>query len=256
MKLQSLLSILLLLFLLPLAYSSLLPSSPSSLLPSSIATSSDPALSSSSSSPLSFAEAAPKKGGKDDKANNEPGFFSRLWNRIWPTIRFFILYLLPIPLLIFAALLFLYNEGRAIAHYCFVKYPLENCKEICPDEVDPKNNEKLVFLSSNIKTGQCLKDPITGLFVYDALKLTRIVEMNQKNLKGHQVWSSKKEDHEDNPSSWPIESECWISQDATIGMVNIQKIKFSYPPLPTLPPYHLSLFTVSTLPSLQFLIKN
>lgn len=150
--------------------------------------------------------------------------------------------LLGLMLIVLAAALLFWNEGRAVHRRTALNKAADVVVNVTSDAVDPANDGKLIHLSGPADTAETLTDPLFDVSVR-ALKLNRKVEMYQwqeyaerkeKRNTGGSVdttttysyqkgWSEQpissadfNESGHENPSM-PYTSEKWTAEKITVG---------------------------------------
>lgn len=159
--------------------------------------------------------------------------------------------ILGVLLFIGSVIFIWWNEGHSIDRYQTFKEGRGIVVSIANDQVNPKNNDKLVHLYGNVTVNEELNDAIFGVKVA-AIKLHRNVQMYQwqesvstKNKTGFnlfskeekaytysKVWSEKLIDssrfHEaqehQNPSFMPFYSQTFISSNLYIGAFGLSDV--------------------------------
>lgn len=155
-------------------------------------------------------------------------------------------------LLLIGSIIFIWwNEGQSIHHYSTLKDGRGIVTAVTHDQVNSKNNDKLVYIYGNIVVNEELNDLAFGVKV-NAIKLHRNVQMYQwqesvstKNKIGfsftskedkvytyNKMWSEKLIDssrfHESqehhNPSFMPFHSQTFVSSNVYIGAFDLSDV--------------------------------
>ncbi|MBU1899956.1 TMEM43 family protein [Myxococcota bacterium] len=168
-------------------------------------------------------------------------WFSRIGDSIKGIFIGFILILISIPVLWF-------NEGRTVERYRSLKEGASAVISVQSDQIDPKNENKLIHTTGTAQTTEWLNDPELGVTA-QGLKMDRKVEMYQweekkkkkekKELGGgkttettytytkvwdHEFISSahfKVKDGHQNPASMPFKSKMFTSTKAKLGAFSL-----------------------------------
>lgn len=165
------------------------------------------------------------------------GFGKRFSQSITGAIFGGVLFIAAFPLL-------WWNEGRAIGEYRALDEGSGAVVHVAADRVDAGNEGKLLHVTAKVDASPAIDDQALGVRV-DGLALRRIVEMyqwkesrdskEQKKLGGgsetvteYKYSTDWDDDHVDssdfryadahaNPSQWPVESDRFDAQQATLG---------------------------------------